>query len=299
MVTVHNKFSIIINIEMIKDNIDTQGTSSKLILGLIGSPRKLGNCEIFVKEISRHINIDHTLCLIRLPSLKILPCKACYGCIMDKPCPNKDDMEFLLHQITQSDAMIVASPVYFLGSHSIFKSILDRGFLFYHFLQKTYGKPCILVNMYGIKERIGVAPQTLRSFASFLGLNIKGSVNVKAALPGEVIMDKKNCEKAKKLAEALFSKKMMKNRYGCPFCGCEVVRMEKKRFICTLCHGSFSTDHKGNKVKISEGGIFGNPEHMLLHKEWLRGMKNRFLEKRKEILKTIIPYRDMGEWIEP
>ena len=29
--------------------------ASNLILGLIGSPRKLGNCEVFVKEIARSI----------------------------------------------------------------------------------------------------------------------------------------------------------------------------------------------------------------------------------------------------
>jgi multimeric flavodoxin WrbA len=273
--------------------------NSKLILGLIGSPRKLGNCEVFVKEISRHIDLDHKLHLIRMPSLEILPCRACYGCIMDKPCPNKDDMEFLLNHIVQSDAIIVASPVYFLGAHSIFKRILDRGFLFYNFIEKTYNKPCILVNIYGVKERVGVAPHTSMSLASFLGLNIKASLNMRAALPGEILTDERNIEKAKRLGKILFSREMIKNRYGCPFCGCEIVRMKKGKFICTLCHGHFSIDEYGKRIKIKDEGIFGSPEHMLLHKEWLRSMKNRFLERREEILKNTIRHKDIGEWIEP
>ncbi|HIJ57191.1 MAG TPA: flavodoxin family protein, partial [Deltaproteobacteria bacterium] len=38
----------------------------KKILGIIGSPRRLGNSEIMVKEIGRHIPIPHELKLIRL-----------------------------------------------------------------------------------------------------------------------------------------------------------------------------------------------------------------------------------------
>jgi hypothetical protein len=34
---------------------------SKKILGIIGSPRKLGNCEIMVKEISKQISIPYEL----------------------------------------------------------------------------------------------------------------------------------------------------------------------------------------------------------------------------------------------
>jgi len=58
-------------------------------------------------------------------------------------------------------------------------------------------------------------------------------------------------------------------------------------------------DNQGSKFKIKDGGILGAPEHMNTHREWLKGMKNRFLEKRKEILRNSIPYKDMGKWIEP
>ena len=39
---------------------------TKNILGLVASPRQFGNCELFTKEISRHIEGEYTLKLIRL-----------------------------------------------------------------------------------------------------------------------------------------------------------------------------------------------------------------------------------------
>ena len=280
-----------------QDKICYNSAMSKQILGLIGSPRKYGNCEIFVKEISTHFDFDHNLKLIRLPELNIMPCSACYGCIMGNPCPRKDHMEGLLETIVEADGLIIATPVYYFGAHSIFKRILDRGFLFYNYLNKTYGKPCILLNFYGIKNRIGVSPQTLMVLAYSLGLEIKASINIEAALPGEVLSNEKNKEKATELARILFSRKKIEKRSGCPFCGSEIVRMVEEGFICTVCHGYFKIDRSGRKRKIEEGGIIGPPEHMFLHRDWLRGMKQRFLNVRKEIARSISPLKDKGEWI--
>jgi len=271
----------------------------KNILGLVASPRQSGNCELFIKEIFRHVKGQYSLKLIRLTSLDIKPCKGCYACILDKPCPHQDDMNFLLHEITKADAVIIASPVYYLAANSSIKKILDRGFLFFTVLRQTYGKPCILLNLYGIKERIGVAPQMLETMGTMLGFDIKASLNIRAALPGEVVMNTTNINRAKKLANVLFSPKRIKKEHGCPFCGCEIVRIVKGGFICTLCHGTFKTDSKGAFIKIMDGGVLGPVDHLLLHKTWLGGMKDKFLAKRKEIMRTIIPYKDIGQWIEP
>ncbi len=272
--------------------------SSKLVLGLVGSPRKLGNCEVFTKEIAQNIQVEHTLNLIRMPSLRILPCNACYACIMGNPCPHNDDMAFLLNEIARADVLIISTPVYYLGAHSIFKRILDRGFLLYTVLEKTYGKPCILINIYGMDdERIGVSPHTLSTLAAFLGLDIRKSVSLKAALPGEIVMTQDGREQAKELAKTLFAEPPTKQEAGCPFCGSEIVRMEPDRFVCALCHGHFTVDMDKNKVKVREGGIFGTLDHMLRHRVWLQGMKERFLRNKKEIIKTIGRYKNIGEWL--
>ncbi len=234
-----------------------------------------------------------------MPSLRILPCRACYGCIGGKPCPQKDDMHFLLEQIAVADAVILAGPVYVLGAHSIIKAILDRGFLFFDYLRRTYRKPCILANFYGMKDRIGVAPQTLRTFASCLAMDIRASVNIRADLPGEVLRSKKNGILIERLAGGLFSEKRLKTGGGCPFCGCEIVRMDRKGFLCTLCQGRFTLDSDFRPVKVREGGMFGSPDHMLKHRAWLGRMKEKFFRIRKDLIEATSPYGSVGEWIKP
>lgn len=277
----------------------TERDRPKKVLALIASPRVLGNCEVFSKEISRHIPERHTLRLIRLTSLSIGHCRACYGCVMGKACPIEDDMNFLLGEIAAADAVIVASPVYYLGANAIIKNVLDRGFLFFNVLERTYGTPVVLLNFFGISERVGMAPQMLETLAMFLGLSVKASLSIEAALPGESLMNRKNIALARRVGKALFSARRLKNKKGCPFCSSEIVRATPDGFICTVCHGSFTVNARGSFIRKKEGGIIGPPEHMLLHREWLRGMKKRFQERKKEILRTIIPYKDEGEWVEP
>jgi multimeric flavodoxin WrbA len=270
----------------------------KRILGLIGSPRKSGNCELLVKDVATRMGLGSGLDLLRLPSLNILNCNACYQCVMDKPCPQRDDMALLLERIAQADGLIIAAPVYFLDVHSIFKRIMDRGFLFFNYVERTFGKPCVLASIYGMDQRIGAAPHTLRAFAAFLGLQVKASMTLRAALPGEILQEENEGE-LQRLADALFSEGERSILDGCPFCGCEVVRMDRGSLICTVCHGTFSFDSPGRVAKIKEGGIFGTPEHMLLHKKWLQGMKDRFITSRKETIGQLAPYKSMGRWIVP
>ena len=269
------------------------------VLGLVASERRLGNCELFIKEIYRHIPGTPVLNLIRLTELNIEPCNGCYGCIMGRPCPHKDHMPFLLDCIRRSDAIIVAAPVYFLGAQGIIKRILDRGFLFYPDADANHHKPCILLNLYGIKEKVGVSPQALRTMASLICADVRASVNVEAALPGEVLWNRRHLQMAERLGRALFSGRRVRPGNGCPFCGCEIVRMRKKDFICTLCHGTFTMGEQGKVTKLHKGDAVGSPAHLHDHAAWLRTMKDRFLERRRDIVRTVEPYKNIGTWLTP
>jgi multimeric flavodoxin WrbA len=270
--------------------------ASKNILGLVGSPRRLGNCEIFIKEVSRNLHVEHELQLIRMPSLTILPCQGCYRCILDLRCPHDDDMDFLLSQVASADAIIMATPVYFLGANSIFKAILDRGFLFYPHLRQTFGKPCVLASIFGVEERVGTASQTLFTLASWLGLNIKAHAYLKASIPGEILSIKRNRDIMQASALRLFGDSEKRQPYGCPYCGCDIIRMTRNKLICTNCHGSFTYDGT-KRTKMETGEIFGSPDYMLLHKQWLQGMKQAFLKKKRETIRTLLPYQNMGQWL--
>jgi NAD(P)H-dependent FMN reductase len=271
----------------------------KRVLGLVGSSRRLGNSEIFIKEMSRYIPVDSTLELIRLPNLDIKPCRACYSCIMGESCPLTDHMGFLKNQVLCSDALLIAAPVYFLGAHSIVKRILDRGFLFYEDAERNEHKPCVLINLYGIEEKMGVASQALRALAGVLCLDVKASVSLNAALPGEVLMQDRNIELAKRLGAILFSDTNGTITGGCPFCGCDIVRMHERRLICSLCHGSFTLDANAKPVEEEPGWEIGTVKFVREHTAWLKSMRDKYLLERKNLLRLTLPYKDIGTWVEP
>ncbi len=270
------------------------------ILGLIGSQRKLGNCELFVKEISRNIPYPHDLKLIRLPSLDIKPCSGCYRCINDGACHIRDDIPFFIQEFASADAIIVAAPVYFLGVHASVKRLLDRAFSFYGALQSIEGRPCVLVNLYGMRDRVGTSPQTLLTLAPFLGVTVKASLDLRAALPGDVIANKRYLRMAHKCAGLLIGEEQLKKpRRSCPFCGNRIVRMRRKDFFCTVCNGSFKIAENGRPIKGRPGWDTSNTEFIRKHREWLKGMKERYLAHKKEITARILPYKNIGRWTEP
>ena len=53
------------------------------VLGLVASPRNLGNSEILVKEMLASLPYTIEKEMIRLSALAIQPCKACYACLPD------------------------------------------------------------------------------------------------------------------------------------------------------------------------------------------------------------------------
>jgi hypothetical protein len=48
------------------------------LLGIVASPRKLGNCELLVKAIAERVPGSPALRILRLTEKEIRPCKGCY-----------------------------------------------------------------------------------------------------------------------------------------------------------------------------------------------------------------------------
>ena len=100
----------------------------KRILGIVGSSRRLGNCEIMVKAVFRNIDQPCELRLLRLTDFQIDPCRGCYHCLFKNgQCVIHDDHSVALDALAAADAVILAAPTYFLGVHSCLKRFLDRG----------------------------------------------------------------------------------------------------------------------------------------------------------------------------
>ncbi|MDD5038892.1 MAG: flavodoxin family protein, partial [Dehalococcoidales bacterium] len=97
-------------------------------LGIVGSPRKNGNTEILTEHTLKAIaeeGLDTEL--VRLAGLDIQPCNACMACRGDEErCSIDDDFFPLYTKMKESDAIILASPVYFGSATALIKALMER-----------------------------------------------------------------------------------------------------------------------------------------------------------------------------
>ena len=277
----------------------------KKILGIVGSPRKLGNSEIMVKEISRHISVPHELNLLRLQDFKILPCRGCYQCLFKtEGCVLDDDLNTVTKALVEADALIVSAPTYFLGLNAAVKCLLDRGLSFYAHIEKLWNTPAVGVVTTGIREKEGYSLLGIQSFLKLIFADDKDSRVVYGALPGEVFMDDENTRIAKELASALFDPAAEKKGPCCPQCGGDTFRfMDDASVRCMLCSNS-------GKMRVADGRpifdiarsdheLFLSKEAALEHKQWLLGMRSRFMEQKKALKEITRKYLKEGIWIKP
>jgi multimeric flavodoxin WrbA len=278
---------------------------TKNILGIIASPRKLGNCEIFIKEISRHFEFEHTLHLIRLSDFNIKPCKGCYGCLSGaKKCRLKDDLDIIITAMKAADAIIVAAPTYFLGPNGTLKMLLDRGLCFYAHSDQLWHKPAIGIGIAGIKGKEGYTLLGIDNFLKSILAHVKHRCMVYGALPGEVFLNQNNRQTAKKLALTLFKVPTPPGTPFCPLCYGDTFQfLENNRIRCMLCSnsGTFFIQNDQVTIKInSDGHDFNlNAEKANEHRLWLENMQERFLKEKSKLKKIVLTYRKEGLWIKP
>lgn len=100
----------------------------KKILILSATPRKGGNsdrlCDRFAEGARQ---AGHSVEKILLRDRKINYCTGCGTCYKaDRPCPQKDDMPGIIDRMIASDAIVMATPVYFYTMNAQMKTLIDR-----------------------------------------------------------------------------------------------------------------------------------------------------------------------------
>ena len=277
----------------------------KKVLGIIGSPRKLGNCEIMTKEISNQLSIPHELNLLRLQDFKILPCRGCYQCLFTKEhCVLDDDLNTVIQAMLDADAYIVSAPTYFLGINASLKTFLDRGISFYTHIEKLWSKPAVGVAIAGIEGKEGYSRLVIQSFLKMIFADDKNTRVVYGALPGEIFLNKENKQSASELASALFGPRVEIKGPCCPQCRGDTFRfLDNNRVRCMLCSNSgiisIPSGSPTFEITKSHHDFFSSKEDALKHKEWLLGMKSRFIQNKKALKEITLPYLKQGAWIKP
>lgn len=275
----------------------------KRVLGLIGSPRKSGNCEIMTKEISRNIAEPHELFLLHLSDFNIKSCTGCYQCLFNDSCHLKDDLEIIIDQMKQADAFIIAAPAYVLGANAALKQLLDRSLAFHRHSAEIRRKPAIAVGLAGLKGKAGRTLLDIEGFLMGMGLTQKMSAMVYAALPGEVVLDDHNRQLAKAFAQSLFADAPLKNTIACPLCGSRTFRFSEGNEVqCMLCsnYGSIDMDAGVPRFTMAlEDDIALSNEAVINHGQWLMDMKKRFKGVKEELKKIREDYRGEGKRVRP
>jgi len=277
----------------------------KKIVGLIGSPRKLGNSELMVKEISRNIPVEHELLLINLVKMNLKPCTGCYQCLFKAgECPLKDDMSTVIETLRGADGVILAAPTYFLGAYGTVKVFTDRSLMVLAEIEEFYGKPAVVVTLAGIEGKEGHSQMALAASASSLGFHVKDQATVYAALPGEVFLGGQNKEIAAHFGKVLLDPDYVRKpmAYECSLCSGNAIKfLGDDRVECLSCHNPGKIkwqDGKPCMEMISDPhNILGDLEARLDHRAWLMGMKDNFMDKKKILKEITAGYLKEGKWV--
>ncbi|MCU0861037.1 MAG: flavodoxin family protein [Methanomassiliicoccales archaeon] len=97
------------------------------MIGILGSPRRGGNCDILLDECLR--GAKESGAAVRkyfLRDLKIAPCQGCNTCLTTGECIVADNMREVHRALLEADAVIVATPIYFSGPTCTTKCMIDR-----------------------------------------------------------------------------------------------------------------------------------------------------------------------------
>lgn len=270
------------------------------LLGIIGSPRKMGNCELLVKEIAAGLPEPAKLSMVRLVEKDIRPCKACYRCLSGS-CPHEDDYPVVLRAIMEADAVIVAAPAYLRGANSCLQRFLDRGLQVYGHVDALFGKPAVAVVAAGIEGGEGTALLAVENFIRQLGLNLKGRATVYATFPGDAIVFPEGKSAARRLASALVSPDdYAPEGTSCPVCeGTYFEFRNQDTVYCLSCGGAGAFTVAGGKVALTirpAAHSWRTKEERESHGKWLIDKRDEFLRQRERIKNAVKPYLG-GEFV--
>jgi multimeric flavodoxin WrbA len=99
----------------------------KKILAVMGSPRKGGNTDLLVGKMAEGaVSKGAKVETLYLGKLNIRECDGCHLCWQGKRCPKRDDMLAIYDKITECNAIIFGTPVYWYGPTALMKALIDR-----------------------------------------------------------------------------------------------------------------------------------------------------------------------------
>lgn len=181
------------------------------VLVIHGSPRKKGNSAILGGEIAAGAQAAGAQVeTVYLHGLDISPCQSCYACQKpdSKGCAIDDDMQGIYPKLVDSQAWVIASPVYWFNMSAQTKIFMDRCFALTAYDKKAFLRKKIGVAMtYGDADPfVSGCVNALRCFGdafNYVGAKLVGSVYGSANDVGEITANEDLLKAARELGEKL------------------------------------------------------------------------------------------------
>jgi len=271
----------------------------KKLLGLVASYRKIGNTEVVVKAIAEQMGSDWDLSLIRLPKLRIKPCKGCYACLLPgKECRIKDDVSWIFTQLLKADAVIFSAPNYVLAPVGIVKMLADRAIQASCHYEAFKNKPTVVALTLGKEDYRGYADTALVAQVGALGLNVVNLHSFYGTHPGETAMAPDFQEKIQDMSKALLAPDYEKTQEArrCPRCFSDLFRLRQEGWECALCKALATQE--GEKLNFFHFHHEFTDEGRIEHMRWLL-MKKEEYPRIKRTLKEIQNRYKEGHWLKP
>jgi putative NADPH-quinone reductase len=103
-------------------------TFPKKVLGILGSPRLKGNtADLLDAALEGARQAGAEVERLNLTTMRINPCVECRKCDSTATCAVKtDDMSDIYPRVRQVDAIVLATPIFFMGVSSQTKAMIDR-----------------------------------------------------------------------------------------------------------------------------------------------------------------------------
>lgn len=121
-----------------------------LVVGISGSPRRLGNSEILLDRVLEGAVIaGANVEKIVLNELLFKPCQGCGGCDNTGLCVIHDGMDAVYKKLSDADAVVMTSPIYFASLSAQAKMMIDR-------FQCAWVAKYILKSKHPMKKRKGI-----------------------------------------------------------------------------------------------------------------------------------------------
>lgn len=272
------------------------GTS---LLIITGSYRRLGNCEMFAKQIALDTRAD-SISIMRLTDFSLRPCMGCYKCLNPEyKCGLNDDLYFILERMMEYDGIIFSIPTYILSPVGQFKMLADRLACMSVFHQAFRKINAVSAVFGGIEGWRGVTQSLVNAVIRMMGFNLKGSSFIEAALPGESL-DEKYMPVAEKLAKSLFTPGAAyfpSKTALCPSCRSDLFFIRDKRMICALCESS-GEYRDGAWFSFNDSGRFSEKGFAEHFEGWLLPKVAEYNANKEHYRRMRDKYRDTGSWIQ-